>query len=347
MIDNEDRQVAQPQRVGASRTPALAVLLCASAILFTFVVVLPRLTPPSAELVGSPAAVAAPPAQASASATNLDLSPTPSSLATDAPSATPTASPTPPVVISVLGSWALAPGEHPNPSSTEIKVRIFDDQCNSGLNDLDQIQEPFIAYEDTAVSIVFSILVERRDDCGDGLGIPVTVELAEPLGARDLVDGGTGDQRFDGVGHFAIFPAYPEVARDHASAIVPDACLSTVSLKRDFPGYRKLDRMSRLLPETGGPVDHGRAYQGTWVQAARYFGAVEAYSDQVDFDFESGYAAILAPASRMGIPGFSEGSMALVPMTPAYTSTGTEIWYPAFLFADAEPASVYSPPPCG
>jgi hypothetical protein len=244
----------------------------------------------------------------------------------------------------------LASGEHPDPSSTELHVEIFDKDCTSRLIDRDQIPEPFIAYEETAVSIVFTILAVRSDDCSSGVSIPLTVELAEPLGRRDLMDGGTGDLRFDGVGQFAVFTADPAgvagVARDHASAIVPNACVTTVSLDGVFPSYRQLNRMSRLLPATNGAIDHGRAYQGSWQQAARYFGAVEVYVDTVDFDFESGITAILAPASRIGIEGFSDESMALVPLTPAYTTTGSEVWYPAFLFADSEPASVYSPPPC-
>ena len=244
----------------------------------------------------------------------------------------------------------MPPGEHPSPSSTELHVEIFDKDCTSRLIDRDQVPEPFIAYEETAVSIVFTILAVRGDDCSSGVGIPMTVELAEPLGRRDLMDGGTGDPRFDGVGQFAIFTADPagvaKVARDHASAIVPDACVTSVSLDGDSPSYRQLNRMSRLLNGTSGVIDHGRGFQGSWQQAARYFGAIEAYADTVDFDFESGVTAILAPASRMGIEGFSEDSMALVPLTVAYTSTSSEIWYPAFLFADGEPAFVYAPPPC-
>jgi hypothetical protein len=348
VIDNEDRQVtAQPQRVGASRTPALVVLIGASAILFTFAVVLPRLTPPTALSIGSPAAAAAPLAPASESVVPFDVSPPPSSLATDGLSATPTLLPSPPVVVAVVGGWGLAPGEQPNPRSTELNVEILDYGCDSGLTDPDQIQEPFIAYEETAVSIVFSLLVERRDDCAPGVIIPITVELSEPLGDRDLVDGGSGDLRFDSAGQFAVFPADPEVARDHALANFPDACVTTVSLEGDFPSYRQLNRMSRRMPVTSGAIDHGRAYQGSWEQAARYFGAVEVYRDEVDFEFESGHSAILAPASRLGIEGSSEGGVALVALTLAYTSTGYEIWYPAFLFADFEPASVYSPPPCG
>lgn len=211
------------------------------------------------------------------------------------------------------------------------------------------IQEPFIAYEEGAVSIVFTVLEARGDGCpptAAAVGVPMTVRLSQPLGDRDLVDGGAGEVRFVGRGQFVVFIDDPEritdLAAEHAAAMVPDACVTTISGDEEYPSYRRLNRMGRSLHEPTGPLDHGRAYLGSWEEAARYFGAVEGYSDNSGF----GTALILAPASGLGIEDPSGDRMALVPLTPYFLDTGFEIWYPTFLFAGYEAATVYAPSPC-
>jgi len=87
--------------------------------------------------------------------------------------------------------WALA--EMPDPQATMLRVLATSRECASGMATGDRLRPPEVAETDDAVTITFTAdpLPPGGYDCQ---GVPpthATVQLAAPLGDRELLDGGT------------------------------------------------------------------------------------------------------------------------------------------------------------
>ena len=89
---------------------------------------------------------------------------------------------------SSVASWDLQTPQRLDSTTTELAAVVTRIGCSSGVEGTPQ--EPKIEYGDTEVTITFRIS-PRIDDgtCQGTAGVPVTIELDEPLGDRSLVDG--------------------------------------------------------------------------------------------------------------------------------------------------------------
>jgi hypothetical protein len=118
-------------------------------------------------------------------------SPAPSSTPTSVPSAQPSAAP------SAEGQaepavWWVATGETLGATTTSIKAILNERACASGQSPEGRVQDPVIEY--TAESVTVTISVTSRggaQDCPSNPEFPITITLAEPLGERVLLDGGS------------------------------------------------------------------------------------------------------------------------------------------------------------
>jgi hypothetical protein len=97
-------------------------------------------------------------------------------------------------------AWWVDPGSLPLPAgSRSIRALVNKRDCASGMSPEYRINAPTIEYRADAVVVTFT----ARDFPGGGgeecrggeLGFPVTIELAEPLGVRTLLDGSTSPPR--------------------------------------------------------------------------------------------------------------------------------------------------------
>lgn len=117
--------------------------------------------------------------------------PAPSVAPSSAPPSEPSATPT------VEGQaqpavWWVAPGETLGATTTVVKAILNERACASGQSPEGRVQEPVIEY--TAESVTVTISVVSRggaQDCPSNPEFPMTITLAEPLGERVLLDGGS------------------------------------------------------------------------------------------------------------------------------------------------------------
>ena len=78
-------------------------------------------------------------------------------------------------------------------SDTEVHVLATELGCASGREMGDALRGPQVLETETQVIIVFAVEpVVGGADCPGNPSTPVTVELSEPLGDRELVDGASG-----------------------------------------------------------------------------------------------------------------------------------------------------------
>jgi hypothetical protein len=89
-------------------------------------------------------------------------------------------------------TWALDPAfASPGPASTELHILVWGTTCSSGLPATGRISAPDIAYTPETVTITIGVRpLSGVQTCQGVPGTPATVGLAEPLGARTLLDGG-------------------------------------------------------------------------------------------------------------------------------------------------------------
>lgn len=87
--------------------------------------------------------------------------------------------------------WSLDPDGPPiRPDSTSIRVQVVERACASGEPVGDRLVGPEILMTDTEVRIAFAAMPQLGAfECPANPGQPVLVELPEPLGDRQLVDG--------------------------------------------------------------------------------------------------------------------------------------------------------------
>ena len=87
-------------------------------------------------------------------------------------------------------TWRLPKGEEVSPSSTSFRVNVTRIGCAGGVTG--SVLAPKITYEVARIVITTDVeaLPEGGYDCPSNDVVQLTVELAEPVGARSLVDGG-------------------------------------------------------------------------------------------------------------------------------------------------------------
>ncbi|MEM7337482.1 MAG: hypothetical protein AAF467_02475 [Actinomycetota bacterium] len=85
---------------------------------------------------------------------------------------------------------AFDPENPPQPDDTELALLINEQACASGEAPIDREIVPVITEAAESVTIVVLVApVEGGADCPSNPWHPITVELSEPLGSRQLVDG--------------------------------------------------------------------------------------------------------------------------------------------------------------
>lgn len=98
--------------------------------------------------------------------------------------------------IAVVGAnsatWVLAPDQAIEPGTRTFQADVTERECASGRSSEGRIREPLIIYEPNRVIVVFTVdpLPGGAFHCPSNPPTRVTVELAEPLGERQLLDGG-------------------------------------------------------------------------------------------------------------------------------------------------------------
>jgi hypothetical protein len=86
-------------------------------------------------------------------------------------------------------TWWLdpAPGP-PGQEATELSAIIVEQSCASGQPPVGRVLAPAIVYGEDAITITIAVRV-IGGDCPGNPEFPVTIQLAEPLGDRALLDG--------------------------------------------------------------------------------------------------------------------------------------------------------------
>jgi hypothetical protein len=242
-------------------------------------------------------------------------------------------------------NWKLSAEAHPTVRSTQMSVLVFDPDCSVGLRDPGQVQDPIITYTYEAITVTFPVLKVRRPECAAKSAVPMTIHLSEPLGDRQLIDGGGGTFTYQVQGSLAAVSQERSqvkiTALERARGQVEDrACVTTINLDRRVPDANELEAIVKEMGPATGNADEGRAWLGTWDSAARYFGAIETYTDGVN------YHAIVASPFLLGLAGVSPDAYVLTELT-GLSIGGSWLWYPSFNFRALPDATVFTPAPCG
>jgi hypothetical protein len=89
-------------------------------------------------------------------------------------------------------SWALDPAyPAPTSSSTELHVLVWELACSGGRPATGRMSVPVVHVSATTVTITLGVRPLRGfQDCPLGPGTPAIIRLPEPLGDRQLLDGG-------------------------------------------------------------------------------------------------------------------------------------------------------------
>ncbi len=95
----------------------------------------------------------------------------------------------------------------PDASATTVHLLINERACSGGQSPEGRVEPPFVT--ETAESVIIAVLVREipgGNDCPGNPDFAVAVELAKPLGERQLLDG-------------AVFPPAPIVGLDEPAAL--------------------------------------------------------------------------------------------------------------------------------
>ena len=274
----------------------------------------------------------------------LATTPAPATGLPVSPSAIPTPTPRNDLGLTRV-SARLDPDEHPSPESTQLRLLADTQGCYSG--DSPRVfGPPFVFVDETAVQISVILLEQLRGSaCHQATDVSLTIQLEQPLGDRIIYDVGNGVV-FDGQ-PIPLYWSDPlgEAASERVRRIIgPDACESRINLGHALSTPDQLADLTRGV--SNGPVDDGRGYVGTWVQAAEYFGAIERFSDYGSYDI---YVGIVATAADLHVAEEVGGdpNAILVTRLHKFKLRGSrELWYPAFEFQGFSPAPVFRTPPC-
>ncbi|SDU40052.1 hypothetical protein [Jiangella alkaliphila] len=87
------------------------------------------------------------------------------------------------------GWWTLRTA--PEPDTTSVDINVNSDECSSGQSPADRLTEPIVEYH--ADTVVITTRLEPQppggNTCPGSPSAPLTVQLDEPLGDRQLLDG--------------------------------------------------------------------------------------------------------------------------------------------------------------
>ena len=92
--------------------------------------------------------------------------------------------------------WALAPGEEISAETTEFVALVTEIGCASGQSSAGRLVGPDIEVTDDAVIVEFRVRpLGGFQNCPSNPATPVAVQLDQPLGDRQLLDGGSDPPR--------------------------------------------------------------------------------------------------------------------------------------------------------
>lgn len=93
--------------------------------------------------------------------------------------------------------WWLDPSSPaPGPDATQLQALVLETRCSGGSSAEGRIAEPVIVTTPTTVTITFGVHpVEGDVGCPANQPTPYTITLPEPLGDRQLLDGGRAPAR--------------------------------------------------------------------------------------------------------------------------------------------------------
>lgn len=102
-----------------------------------------------------------------------------------------------------VAEWEPAPGQELTPDTQEVDIVVHEIECADGDSAAGRIEEPEVEYTPEAVIVTVRVRAKAGDvTCPGNPLTPYVLELEEPIGERDLLDGG-------GPGR----PSAPEVSR--------------------------------------------------------------------------------------------------------------------------------------
>lgn len=93
----------------------------------------------------------------------------------------------------VVAEWEPAPGQELTPGTQVVEIVVHEVGCADGDSAEGRIEEPEVAYTSDAVIVTVRVRAKGGDvTCPGNPLTPHVLELEEPLGERDLLDGGSG-----------------------------------------------------------------------------------------------------------------------------------------------------------
>lgn len=93
-----------------------------------------------------------------------------------------------------VATWNIVPGQEINASTQTFMVDVTELACASGKSMADRLRAPIVAFEPDRVIVTFTVEPLPDADAQECPGNPPTrirLQLAEPVGDRKLLDGGT------------------------------------------------------------------------------------------------------------------------------------------------------------
>jgi hypothetical protein len=88
--------------------------------------------------------------------------------------------------------WVDPAAGVPGPEATTVAGFVRERACASGRSPEGRILDPLVLYTEAAVLVVYAIEdLPGGQDCQGNPAFPITLELAEPIGDRALLDGAT------------------------------------------------------------------------------------------------------------------------------------------------------------
>lgn len=93
----------------------------------------------------------------------------------------------------VVAEWEPAPGQELTPDTQEVEILVREIGCADGDSAEGRIEEPEVEYTSDAVIVTIRVRAKGGDvTCPGNPLTPYVLELEEPMGERELLDGGPG-----------------------------------------------------------------------------------------------------------------------------------------------------------
>lgn len=93
----------------------------------------------------------------------------------------------------VVAEWEPAPGQDLAPETQEVEIVVHEIGCADGDSAEGRIEEPEVEYTSDAVIVTVRVRAKGGDvTCPGNPLTPHVLELEEPIGERELLDGGSG-----------------------------------------------------------------------------------------------------------------------------------------------------------